>query len=328
MPKRSNEFQEFVAVVERLTASPTASVVESSMLLDPPAGVEREIDVVIDEIIDAVPMRVALECRDHKRPQDVTWIDALIGRFQRMEVDEVIAVSSSGFTDAAIKKAHNFGIKTYTIREALEEDARNGLFPRPFVSFGEIEPMLAGVDVRFADGEIPLPPGTDYAEWTIENPRAQKSETVFRAAQRLFASNHRAAIWHHLVSIEAGRGKGPRTSEFDFFAQYTIESRYLVAPDGVRRRLTEFHIRIKGRVVFTDATHRHLDYEKKRATVARVTDSAGGKHKLTLVRLNDEPPTALKWHYAGSGMEIGKTKKSEKLPKKTTKKTAKKKRKK
>lgn len=51
-----------------------------------------------------------IECRHHKKRQDVKWIEELKGRKDSLNADEIIAVSSSGFTEGAIKKANRFGI--------------------------------------------------------------------------------------------------------------------------------------------------------------------------------------------------------------------------
>src|ERR1700691_3202238 len=51
-----------------------------------------------------------VECRLHKEPQDVTWIEQLIGRRISLRADAVIAVSASGFTETAEEKAKRHGI--------------------------------------------------------------------------------------------------------------------------------------------------------------------------------------------------------------------------
>jgi hypothetical protein len=38
-----------------------------------------------------------VECRQHQSPQDVQWIEELIGRRVSLPADSAIAVSSSGF---------------------------------------------------------------------------------------------------------------------------------------------------------------------------------------------------------------------------------------
>jgi hypothetical protein len=51
-----------------------------------------------------------VECRQHKSPQGVKWIEELMGRRTSLAADATIAVSSSGFTAGALKKAKRYGI--------------------------------------------------------------------------------------------------------------------------------------------------------------------------------------------------------------------------
>lgn len=51
-----------------------------------------------------------IECRIHKKKQDVKWIEELLGRKISLKADAIIAVSASGFTEGAIIKANKYGI--------------------------------------------------------------------------------------------------------------------------------------------------------------------------------------------------------------------------
>jgi Restriction endonuclease len=66
----------------------------------------RQIDVRLrrDEALTLV------ECRRHKEPQDVTWIEELMGRRTSLGADAIVAVSASGFTQTAKEKANRYGI--------------------------------------------------------------------------------------------------------------------------------------------------------------------------------------------------------------------------
>jgi Restriction endonuclease len=59
---------------------------------------------------------IFVECRHHKRRQGVTWIEELIGRRESLGAHATIAVSSSGFTKGALKKAKAFEILTRDLR--------------------------------------------------------------------------------------------------------------------------------------------------------------------------------------------------------------------
>lgn len=96
-----------------------ATVTESQMISSALTGDPREADVTIAYEVAGVPVTVFVECRDHARPADVTWIDQLIGKYIRKS-GKVVAVSSSGFTQKALEAAIAVGISTMTISEATD----------------------------------------------------------------------------------------------------------------------------------------------------------------------------------------------------------------
>jgi hypothetical protein len=65
-----------------------------------------------------------VECRLHKQPQDVNWIEELIGRRISLRANAVIAVSASGFTTTARDKAKHFGIHLRDFQTLSREEIR------------------------------------------------------------------------------------------------------------------------------------------------------------------------------------------------------------
>lgn len=119
MPKRSNPFQHLIALIEKQLAPLGARVAESLMVRDRLTGDQREVDTAI--LVDGGAGRklvIAIECRDHNRKQTVEFIDSLIGKYRDLEVDKVVAVSSSGFLAPAIEKSSKVGITTMTLEDA------------------------------------------------------------------------------------------------------------------------------------------------------------------------------------------------------------------
>lgn len=66
-----------------------------------------------------------VECRLHREPQDVTWIEELHGRRQSLRADAIIAVSASGFTEGAVRKAARLGVILRTLRDLTAEEVGN-----------------------------------------------------------------------------------------------------------------------------------------------------------------------------------------------------------
>jgi hypothetical protein len=122
MPKRTNEFQQLVAYIYSKVTPIGGKVTESAELAEDGSSVEREIDILIEHKVAGIELKLAVECRDRARDETVEWIDALIGKYSRLKVNKVVAVSSSGFSGEAERKAAAHGIDTITAEEAARVD--------------------------------------------------------------------------------------------------------------------------------------------------------------------------------------------------------------
>lgn len=61
-----------------------------------------------------------VECRAHKHPQDSKWIEELFGRKISLQAVSMIAVSQSGFTEGAIKKAKKLGVFLFNLNQLTD----------------------------------------------------------------------------------------------------------------------------------------------------------------------------------------------------------------
>lgn len=103
----SEQFERQIARVHELIEGIDADVTWDDRVPDPDRPMQtRQIDVSIRR--DG--QLTLVECRLRKRPQDVDWIEGLVGRRLSLRADAVIAVSASGFTEGAKRKALVFGI--------------------------------------------------------------------------------------------------------------------------------------------------------------------------------------------------------------------------
>jgi Restriction endonuclease len=124
MPKRTNEFQRIVRYIYSQIVPAGGQVTESACLRERGNGPEREIDILIEHKIAGHSVRIAVEARDHARDQTVEWIDSLIGKYNALPVDLVVAVSSKKFSLAAKEKAADHPIDLITVNEALTTNWR------------------------------------------------------------------------------------------------------------------------------------------------------------------------------------------------------------
>lgn len=118
----SDDFERQVERILRVLEDESASVTWNEHIPDPDNPAQsRQIDVSIrrDDKFTLV------ECRARSRPQDVNWIEELYGRKVSLNADCVMAVSASGFTTGAEKKAAKLGIFTRVLSEISDEEIKS-----------------------------------------------------------------------------------------------------------------------------------------------------------------------------------------------------------
>lgn len=121
MPKRSNDFQRLVYLI-RVNLAEGAKVTESKMMRDRLTKRFREVDVVIEGKVGNHPVTVCVECRDHKRVADVTWVDMMKSKHDRLDTNAQVLASRSGFTPEARNVASTFGIEVFTLEDVESAD--------------------------------------------------------------------------------------------------------------------------------------------------------------------------------------------------------------
>lgn len=112
--KESDDFERQIQRLHELIESCGAEVTWNDRIPDPDnPSQQRQIDVTIkrDGALSLV------ECRLHKDRQDVQWVEELFGRKSSLRASSVIGVSSSGFTQGAVKKAAHLGVFLRDLKE-------------------------------------------------------------------------------------------------------------------------------------------------------------------------------------------------------------------
>lgn len=120
MPKRSNEFQKLVFIIKQQVAG-DAQVTESKFLPDLLTEAKREVDICIEKYIAGHLITISIECRDHKRRADVTWVEQMKSKHERLPTNKLILVSKAGFSDEAKEIAKKYSIETLALEEVDSE---------------------------------------------------------------------------------------------------------------------------------------------------------------------------------------------------------------
>ena len=111
MPKRSNTFQRLVKLLhERIDTK--WEVCESEMLPHSLTGELREVDIVLKYKLGQHQVIVSIECIDHKRKADSTWVETMAKKHDYLPTSKLILWSSSGFFKPALITADKLHIDT------------------------------------------------------------------------------------------------------------------------------------------------------------------------------------------------------------------------
>jgi hypothetical protein len=117
-------FEKMVARIEEALAPAGAVVKSPDRILDSSSGTLREVDASIRFAFGTSSFLIILECRERVRVQDVQWIEQLAIKKQHTGANHCIAVTSSRFSRAAVKKAEVLAIELRRIEEVTAESLR------------------------------------------------------------------------------------------------------------------------------------------------------------------------------------------------------------
>jgi len=122
MPKRSNDFQKLIYLIENVLNDGNAKVIQSAEVVDNDTGNIREVDILIESIIGTHNVKIGIECVSKSRSADVKWIEEMSRKHESLGTNKLILVSKSGFTKSAKIKASKQNIEIYTLEDAEKID--------------------------------------------------------------------------------------------------------------------------------------------------------------------------------------------------------------
>jgi len=171
MKKKWREFEKLVSRVEKLLSPQGAIVKSPDRIKDKVTGQVREVDASIRYVVGSVNILITIECRDRKAIPDDTWIEQLANKKQKIGASHTIAVSSSSFTEPAIKSAQLYGIELRVIRNITDRDILSWLGRMRIVNeIGKVG--FEGIRVEVYDDSDDAQLATDVLE-AIEKDKLQ-----------------------------------------------------------------------------------------------------------------------------------------------------------
>lgn len=119
MTKVSDDFEKQIKRIHDVLVQDTGTVTWNDKISDPDNPKQsRQIDISVTRA-DGL---IHIECRHHKTAQDSKWIEELYGRKVSLGAVAMIGVSSSGFTEGAVKKAKRLGIFLCNLSHLTESE--------------------------------------------------------------------------------------------------------------------------------------------------------------------------------------------------------------
>jgi hypothetical protein len=115
-------FEKLIARIEHAMAPSGAVVVSPDRIPDKVTGERREVDASIRYKVGTCPVLITIECRDRTSVENVRWIEQLAEKQRSIGASITVAVSSSGFSEPAIKKAAALGIQVRILTDATADD--------------------------------------------------------------------------------------------------------------------------------------------------------------------------------------------------------------
>jgi hypothetical protein len=256
------------------------------MLRELDSGEERELDILLEGGLGPHPLRIAIECRDHARKPGKPWIESLKAKYAHLPVDQVIAVSRSGFTSTAYGRARLANIRLLSIEQALGEDwvKRVSGYRAGFVTWHH---ALKGGTVIYAGPGPSGLSGPELLSAPITAPDGSEASTVEADLESLYRKHANEVVreWAAIHMKEAW-AKGPG-KEWEVRVPFVATNRFLHDPEAVLWELERVELVLTLRYELSTAEPRYYTYGDARIATT-VVDHPGRPSSFTFTILFDE----------------------------------------
>lgn len=126
-------------------------------------GRKREIDVLLSRSVAGYPVRIAIECKNQRKPVGSPIVDSFLGKLDDVGIPPThgIIVSASGFTKHALKRGVQSELRLLELA-GLSEDRLRADVAQCFQSLVYLMALVERVELKTTISEFE-PPGRAYA---------------------------------------------------------------------------------------------------------------------------------------------------------------------
>ncbi len=112
------DLENLVALIQEALKDSHNTVIYTNAKLPNRGGRKREFDILIETMVSDFSIKIAIECKDYKRPVSVDKIEAFHGKCSRLpDINKKVFVSANGYQADAINAAKDFGIELFRVEE-------------------------------------------------------------------------------------------------------------------------------------------------------------------------------------------------------------------
>lgn len=147
MAREGREFELLIKKLESHSWPEGTDIFSPGYLPDKITGQEREVDILITRQVGTVSLKLAIECRNRNRKQDVSWVEQAKSKFQDIRIDKGILVSTSGLSEPALAKAKSYNIEVRSFENCSPESISRW-FKVSHLEFGIVKYQLLHASLR------------------------------------------------------------------------------------------------------------------------------------------------------------------------------------
>lgn len=122
-------FEKLVRLIQETLKDTPSTEIFSNYKIENKSGRKGEIDIFIQSSINNMEIKIAIECKDYRKPVSVEKIDAFNSKCQRIKgISKKVIVSSNGYQEDAYNSANFHDIELYKLSE-ISKDKISEWFP-------------------------------------------------------------------------------------------------------------------------------------------------------------------------------------------------------
>jgi hypothetical protein len=257
--KPGKALQDLVAIIESLLGD-DAEIKSPDYLIDKTTGKKREVDVSIRRRVASQPVLIIEECRDHKRPVKVDYVEQVVQKREDVGADRAVIVSRVGFSDGARAKAEAHSIGLMTLEQAMDANWPEWLGTSVFtLRYPHFEIERLQIEVPKADDKT-LPQRRDIGDDTeLQRQDGSVWGTIGDLKKSLRVSDD--------LSVPANQPPIPLNCDIELVEPLFIRTEELVRP------LTRLVAHGKYSVVAEEVPIEALQYSSSDSVVAQVAQA-------------------------------------------------------